>query len=106
MAQINADFSVAEGRLGINNPDPYGTLFSLRQELFRILDDPATTADDDMPGSRPWSSTSSQPARRSRRGRALPEHLRKPDGTPVPGIIIPSAPPSARDNFFGLHRRR
>ena len=37
MAQLNADFAVAESRLGINNPDHYNTLFSLRQELFRIL---------------------------------------------------------------------
>ncbi|MDA7652577.1 hypothetical protein N8614_03940, partial [Akkermansiaceae bacterium] len=37
MAQLNADFAVAEGRLGINNPDHYNTLFSLRQELFRLL---------------------------------------------------------------------
>ena len=37
MAQLNADFAVAEGRLGINNPDHYNPLFSLRQELFRIL---------------------------------------------------------------------
>jgi hypothetical protein len=27
---------VAEGRLGISTPDPCGTLFSLRGELFRI----------------------------------------------------------------------
>ena len=37
MAQLNADFLVAEGRLGINNPDNYNTVFSLRSELFRIL---------------------------------------------------------------------
>ena len=47
MAQLNADFAVAEGRLGINNPDHYNTVFSLRHELFRILNDPDTSSDDD-----------------------------------------------------------
>ena len=59
MAQLQADFSVAEGRLGINNPDQNGTLFSLRQELFRILDDPDLSTRTTRPGSRPSSSTSS-----------------------------------------------
>jgi hypothetical protein len=55
MAQLNADFSVAEGRLGINNPDQYGTVFSLRTELYRLLNDPATTSDDDA-----WQQTIEQ----------------------------------------------
>ena len=49
MAQMNADFSVAEGHLGINNPDQNGTVFSLRHELFRLLDLPDVISDDD-----PW----------------------------------------------------
>ncbi|MEM0925374.1 MAG: hypothetical protein AAGJ83_05000, partial [Planctomycetota bacterium] len=46
MAQLNADFSVAEGRLGINNPDQNGTLFSFRTELYRLMNDPTITSDD------------------------------------------------------------
>ena len=46
LAMLQADFSVAEGRLGINNPDTNGTLFSLRQERFRMLKDPNITEDD------------------------------------------------------------
>jgi hypothetical protein len=55
MAQLDAEFSVAESRLGINNPDYYGTVFSLRQELFRIQDDPDLSSDDDA-----WMQTLEQ----------------------------------------------
>jgi hypothetical protein len=104
MAQLNADFSVAEGRLGINNPDYYGTVFSLRQELFRIQDDldPDNTSDDDA-----WKQTleqhivsnvlnDSDVATQCR-------NIRKPDGSAVPGIIIPfSTTIESGKNFFGL----
>ncbi len=36
LAKLQGDWSVAKGRLGINNPDTYGTVFSLRRELFRL----------------------------------------------------------------------
>lgn len=36
LAKLEADWNVAKGRLGINNPDTYGTVFSLRRELFRL----------------------------------------------------------------------
>ena len=87
MAQLNADFSVAEGRLGINNPDPYGTLFSLRGERFRIRTDDASTSDDTA-----WQQTLQQ--------NIVPDlmadpdvarycnNLKKADGTAAPGIII------------------
>jgi len=104
MAQLNADFSVAEGRLGINNPDYYGTVFSLRQELFRIQDDldPDNTSDDDA-----WMQTleqhivsnvlnDSDVATQCR-------NIKKPDGSAVPGIIIPfSTTIESGKNFFGL----
>ena len=102
LAQINADFSVAEGRLGLNNPQLYNTVFSLRGELFRLLDDPDTTADDDA-----WQQTLEQ--------HIVPNvmadsdvtknclNIRKPDGTPVPGIIISFSSTIAHGkNFFGL----
>lgn len=102
IAQINADFSVAEGRLGINNPDPNGTLFSLRHELFRILDDPGITSDDTA-----WQQ--------SLETLIVPNLLADPDvaeycnniadegGAPVPGLIIPfSSTIQKKQNFFGL----
>jgi hypothetical protein len=102
LAQLNADFSVAEGRLGINNPDPYGTLFSLRGELFRIQDDPAKTSDDDA-----WKQTLQQNIVADLM--ADPDvarycnNLKKSDGSRVPGIMISfgSSIEQLR-NFFGL----
>jgi hypothetical protein len=102
MAKLNADFSVAEGRLGINNPDQYGTVFSLRGELYRIQNPGASTASDEA-----WRQTIEQ--------HILPNlladadvaaqcrNLRKADGTPVPGILIPfSSRIEAGKNFFGM----
>lgn len=102
MAQLNADFSVAEGRLGLNNPDQYGTVFSLRTELFRLLNDPAITSDDDA-----WQQT----LERHVVANLLSDpdvatycrNLKKPNGTAVPGIVIPfSTTIQHGKNFFGL----
>ena len=102
MAQLNADFSVAEGRLGINNPDPYDTLFSLRGERFRIRTDDASTSDDTA-----WHQTLQQ--------NIVPDlmadpdvarycnNLKKADGTAAPGIIISFGSTIEQlRNFFGL----
>jgi hypothetical protein len=40
MARMDANWLVLKTRLGINNPQPYATWFSLRKELFRILPGP------------------------------------------------------------------
>ena len=37
LAEMKADFEVLKGRLGFNNPDGYGTTFSLRTEKERII---------------------------------------------------------------------
>ena len=102
LAQLNADFSVAEGRLGINNPDPYGTLFSLRGELFRIQDDPTKTSDDDA-----WKQAVQQHIVADLM--ADPDvarycnNLKKPDGSSAPGIVISFASTIEHGkNFFGL----
>ena len=102
MAQIQADFSVAEGRLGINNPDTNGTLISLRQELFRILDNPAITSDDTA-----WRQTLEQhmvsDLMSDPDASALCRNLRKADGSKVPGIVIPFGSTIEHGkNFFGL----
>jgi hypothetical protein len=102
LAQLNADFSVAKGRLGINNPDPYGTLFSLRGELFRIQDDPAKTSDDDA-----WKQVVQQHIVADLM--ADPDvarycnNLKKPDGSRAPGIVISFGSTIQHGkNFFGL----
>jgi hypothetical protein len=102
LAQLNADFSVAEGRLGINNPDPYGTLFSLRGELFRIRTDEASTSDDDA-----WKQTLQQYTVANLLSdpdvARYCNNLKKPDGTSVPGIVIPFGSTIEHlKNFFGL----
>lgn len=102
LAQLSADFSVAEGRLGINNPDAYGTLFGLRGELFRIQDDPDGTSDDDA-----WKQAIQQHIVADLL--ADPDvarycnNVRKPDGSRAPGIVIPFASTIQHGkNFFGL----
>ncbi len=95
MARLNADFSVAKGRFGLNNPDYNNTVFSLRNELFRILDDEAwrQTLEQHM-----VSNLMSDPE-----AAALCRSLKKTDGTPVPGIIVPfSTTVQQGRNFFGL----
>ena len=102
MAKLNADFSVAEGRLGLNNPDQNGTVFSMRSELFRIRTDQSQTGDDEA-----WQQTLEQHITTNLLAdsdvASYCRNLRKPDGTPVPGIIIPfSTTIQHGKNFFGL----
>ncbi len=102
MARMQADWSVAKGRLGINNPDTNGTLFSLRRELFRLLDDPALTDDDAA-----WQQTLEQHIMSDVMAdpdvAAQARNLRNADGSPVPGIVIPfSTTIQDKLNFFGL----
>ena len=102
LAQLNADFSVAKGRLGINNPDRYGTVFSLRAELFRLTSDPSSTGDD-----KAWQQTLEQHivanvAADSDVARYC-RNIAKPDGTAVPGIILSFSSTIQHGlNFFGL----
>jgi hypothetical protein len=102
IAQISADFSVSEGRLGINNPDFYGTVFSIRGELFRILDDPNETSDDEA-----WQQTLEQHIVANVLADSdVVLHCRnisKPNGAPVPGVILPFSTTIQQGlNFFGL----
>jgi hypothetical protein len=102
LAQVNADFSVAKGRLGINNPDQYGTVFSLRSEKFRLLNSPDTTSDDDA-----WQQMLEQHMLANVAGDSdvakYCRNIAKPDGTAVPGIIIPFTSTIQHGlNFFGL----
>jgi hypothetical protein len=101
LARLNSDWSVVKPRLGINNPDKNGTLFSLRQELFRIRTDASTNEDDkawrEIIEQHIMSNVLNDPdvALHAR-------NLRKPDGTSVPGIVIPFTSTIAHGlNFFG-----
>ena len=102
MAKLDADFSVAKGRLGINNPDQYGTIFSFRTELFRLLNDDTITSDDDA-----WRQTLENHIVTNVMNDAdvatYCRNIKKPDGTPVPGIVIPFSTSILHGkNFFGL----
>lgn len=102
IARLNADFSVAKGRLGINNPDQNGTVFSLRQELFRLLNDDTKTDDDQA-----WQQTLEQhivsDLMNDPDAASYCRNLKKTDGSPVPGIVIPFTTVIHEGlNFFGL----
>ena len=104
MAQLNADFAVVEGRLGINNPDLYNTLFSLRQELFRIL---PHVEDETVSSDEAWQQTLEQHivpnVLSDPQVAAYCRGLRKADGSAIPGFIIPfSTTVEDGKNFFGL----
>lgn len=104
MAQLNADFAVAEGRLGINNPDHDNTLFSLRQELFRIM--PHVEGDTDAE-DKDWQQVLEQHivpnVLSDPQVAAYCRGLKKADGSAIPGFIIPfSTTVENGKNFFGL----
>ena len=101
LSRLQSDWSVVESRLGINNPDQNGTLFSLRQELFRVRTDGATSEDD-----KTWKQVLEQHIMSN----VLNDpdvaenclNIRKPDGSAVPGIVIPFGTTIEHGlNFFG-----
>lgn len=100
LARLNADFSVVKGRLGINNPDTYGTLFSLRSELHRLGS--SRSADNDA-----WQQILEQSIKPNLMSDPdvvrYCNNLKKPDGSLVPGLVIPfSTTIQHSKNFFGL----
>ncbi|MDH4444089.1 MAG: hypothetical protein QE267_03060 [Akkermansiaceae bacterium] len=105
LAKLNADFSVAKGNLGINNPDLEGTLFSLRPELFRLKEH----------NKNGTTLTSDEAWRQTLESYIVPDIVSDSDvvtfcqglarvaGTKMPGIIIPFQTVIHRNlNFFGL----
>ena len=102
LSRLRSDWSVVEPRLGINNPDTYGTLFSLRGELFRIRTDAATSSDDDA-----WRQILQQHIQSNVLNdpdvATYCRNIRKSDGSTVPGIVIPFSTTIGHGlNFFGL----
>ena len=102
LANLRDEWSVVEGRLGFNNPDRNGTVFSLRQELFRIRTDEPTADDNTL-----WKQVLQQ--------HVMSNVLNDPDvarsclnisksnGSAVPGIVIEFGTHIEQGlNFFGL----
>lgn len=101
LAAVREDWAVAKGRLGYNNPDRNGTLFSLRQELFRIRTDQASSEDNML-----WRQVLQQKIMSN--VLSDPDVLKycanisKANGGAVPGIVIPFFTTIAQGvNFFG-----
>ncbi len=102
LARLQSDWSVVETRLGINNPDTYGTLFSLRQELFRIRTDQAT-ADDDKAWQQILEQHIMSNVLNDPDVAEYARNIRKPNGTTIPGFVIPFGTTIQHGlNFFGL----
>lgn len=98
LAELYGDWSVLKARLGFNNPDGYGTTFSLRTEKFRIL--PTSEGDsswrDVLQGSRVANIRDDMDVRR------MCMQMNQPNGTPIPGLIVDfSTIVSDGANFFG-----
>ena len=98
---LRDDWSVVKGRLGINNPDRNGTLFSLRQELFRIRADQPTPDDDLL-----WKQVLQQHIMSNVLNdpdvAMYAANIARSDGRAVPGIVLTFATTIEPGlNFFG-----
>ena len=98
LAEMDANWLVLKPRLGINNPQPYATWFSLRHDLFRILDGDA--------GDKQWKTELRKYVVEDLN--AVPEfrHYCQPlSGSTAdkePGLVIPFSSGIAHGyNFFG-----
>lgn len=98
MAEMSADWSVLRGRLGIKNPDAYGTTVSLRTENFRILkgSDGANRWMDILRNARTENVLEDSDVRR------YCMQIDAGNGLPVPGIIVEFGTTIAEGlNLFG-----
>jgi hypothetical protein len=103
LARLDADWAAAKPRLGINNPDQNGTLFSLRQELFRIRADAGAGSEDNKAWQQILEQHIMSNLLNDPDAAIYCSNLAKPNGAAVPGIIIPfSTTISHGLNFFGL----
>ena len=101
LGRLDDDWSVLKNRGGFNNPERDGTVFSLRQELFRIPTDKAT--DDDV---LLWKQVLQQHIMSNLLNdpdaARFCKTLAKSDKSPVPGFMIPfSTSVEQGMNFFG-----
>lgn len=101
LGQLSDEWSVVKGRLGINNPDRNGTVFSLRQELFRIRTD-QPTADDDLLWKQVVQQHIMSNVLNDPDVAIYCNNIRKTSGAAVPGIVIPFSTTIEQGlNFFG-----
>ena len=99
LAKLEGDFSIVESRLGFNNPDTYGTTFSLRREFFRILE----TADGDEAWREVLESHIVDNLLEEEDFATFALAGGDPDGLPVPGILIAFGTEiNDGKNLFGL----
>ena len=84
LAEMKSDWNVLKGRLGFNNPDVYGTTFSLRSENYRIL--PGATGDtkwrEILENGRTFDLLQDSDVRQN----SL--QISRGDGLAVPGIVL------------------
>jgi len=84
LAEMASDWDVLQGRLGINNPDTYGTSVSMRTENYRIFPDES--------GDSNWKDVLSRSAisdlRRDADVMRYCMQVDTNDGLPVPGLIL------------------
>jgi hypothetical protein len=111
LAKLHSDWSSVHTRLGFNNPDTYGTVFSLREELFRVPRDTPSAADDadvndDSQADKTWKEKlQSLLVEDIRTDADVALHCLQAGASsaPTPGIIIPfSSTITDGLNFFGL----
>ncbi len=101
LARMDANWLVLKPRLGINNPQPYATWFSLRRELFRIK--------PDAEGDKAWITELKKywvddlSKVKEFTYNCQPFHATEGSVTPEPGLVIPfSSDITFGRNFFGL----
>jgi len=96
LARMNANFSVLKGQLGFNNPQTETNRFSLRSELFRILDGSNDTWRSTLAAHRVSNLWNVREFRRFAR-----PPVAESQG-PLPGIVIPIPTTVTFGlNFFG-----
>jgi hypothetical protein len=101
LGDLSDEWSVVKGRLGINNPDRNGTVFSLRQELFRIRTD-QPNADDDLLWQQVIQQHIMSNVLNDPDVAIYCNNIRKANGSAVPGIVIPFSTTIEQGvNFFG-----
>ena len=99
LAEMRADWDVLRGRLGINNPDAYGTTVSLRSEQHRIL--PGAEGDDNWRDRLNMARVSNIMDDADVRRYCL--QAGDSSGLPVPGLIVTfSTTITPGHNLFGL----
>lgn len=102
LAKLEADWAVAKGRLGINNPDTYGTLFSLRRELFNLPYKEDGSEEDDAAWQDRLRACLVKDLRTDPTIAAYALPTSNPSGLAQPGFVI-SFPTTIEtgQNFFG-----